>query len=317
MGKIVKNFLLLLLLVAPSAVFFAGQESKASNVAFAKEDTMEGEEDETEATVETDAADDDVGDTETAATDKDEPEESEDDQALKPSPDADTYVHFTRPSNPLELPAGKPVRILVGFTNKGNVDFVVDSMEASFRYPQDFSFFLQNFTTIHYNSVVEPRRQATFEYGFNPNEAFSSRPFGLSVLLNYKDAEGNVFQTAVFNETVQVTEPDDGLDGETFFMYIFLIAIVILLLFGAHQLFLTYGRKHLSRPRRKMEMGTQNSDIDYDWIPKETLQALNKSPRRSPKSPKSKQNGKQSSKSSKQSPRQRRSLRSSGSLGEE
>ena len=39
-----------------------------------------------------------------------------------------------------------------------------------------------------YNSAVEPKRQATFEYGFMTNEAFSGRPFGLTVLLNYKDA---------------------------------------------------------------------------------------------------------------------------------
>ena len=43
-----------------------------------------------------------------------------------------------------ELPAGKHVRLLVGFTNKGYGEFVVESMEASFRYPQDYSFFLQN-----------------------------------------------------------------------------------------------------------------------------------------------------------------------------
>ena len=44
----------------------------------------------------------------------------------------------------LELPAGKHVRLLVGFTNKGEGEFLVESMEASFRYPQDYSFFLQN-----------------------------------------------------------------------------------------------------------------------------------------------------------------------------
>jgi hypothetical protein len=27
--------------------------------------------------------------------------------------------------------------------------------------------------------------------------------------------EGNIFQDAVFNETVNVIEPDEGLDGET------------------------------------------------------------------------------------------------------
>ena len=40
---------------------------------------------------------------------------------------------------------------------------------------------------MNFGSVVEPKKQATFEYGFIPNEAFSSRPFGLAVLLNYKD----------------------------------------------------------------------------------------------------------------------------------
>ena len=38
-----------------------------------------------------------------------------------------------------------------------------------------------------FNRVVESKRQATFEYGFIPNEAFSARPFGLSVNIHYKD----------------------------------------------------------------------------------------------------------------------------------
>jgi translocon-associated protein subunit alpha len=38
----------------------------------------------------------------------------------------------------------------VGFTNKGYGEFTVESMEASFRYPQDYSFFLQNVSWIHY-----------------------------------------------------------------------------------------------------------------------------------------------------------------------
>lgn len=277
---------------------FAGQ-GKGSNVAFGQ-DSMEGEED--EATVETESVGDEdtPEEPETTVTGKDAEEgsdEEEDGDKVKPSPDADTFILFTKPSNPLELPAGKQVRILVGFTNKGKSDFMVDSMEASFRYPQDYSFFLQNFTTMPYGQVVEPNRQATFEYGFLPNEAFSSRPFGLSVTINYKDAEGKVFQNAVFNETIQVVEPDEGLDGETFFLYLFLAAIIILLLVGAQQIVASFGRKRLSKPRQPVEMGTQNSDVDYDWLPKETLQNLNKSPRRSPK----------------QSPRQRRNLRSSGS----
>ena len=47
-------------------------------------------------------------------------------------------------------------------------------------------FFFQ-FTEVALNRVVESKRQATFEYGFIPNEAFSARPFGLTVNVNYKD----------------------------------------------------------------------------------------------------------------------------------
>ncbi|GFS25510.1 translocon-associated protein subunit alpha [Elysia marginata] len=296
MAKFLGNFLLLLLLVLPTVILLS-EQGKSSNLAFAQ-DAMEGEDE--DGTVETEAGADEEG-TEDAqeAPLTDQEEEEEEVPTLKPSPDADTYILFTKPSNPLELPAGKQVRILVGFTNKGKVDFTVESMEASFRYPQDYSFFLQNFTAMAYNSLIEPQRQATFEYGFMPSEAFSSRPFGLSVILNYKDAEGAVFQSAVFNETVQVVEPDEGLDGETFFLYVFLAAIVVLLLVGVQQLVSNFGRKRLTKPRQPVEMGTQNSDVDYDWLPKETLQSLNKSPKRSPKP--------------KQSPRQRRNLRSSGS----
>lgn len=292
MGNLWRNLLFLALLMMPTLMMMANQ-GRGSNVAFA-EDTMEGEDD--DGTVETETAgDDDATEDTESLTEKEGSEEEE--AALKPSPDADTFVLFRKPANPLELPAGKQVRILVGFTNKGDSNFIVDNMEAAFRYPQDFTFFLQNFTTMPYNSNVVSKQQATFEYGFLPNDAFSGRPFGLTVLLNYRDAEGNIFQNAVFNETIQVVEADEGLDGETFFLYVFLAAIVVLLLVGAQQIFASFGKKRMSKPRAPVEMGTQNSDIDYDWIPKETLQHLNKSPRRSPK----------------QSPRQRRNLRSSGS----
>lgn len=44
----------------------------------------------------------------------------------------------------LEFPANEIVRFLVGFSNKGSQEFTVQSLEASFRYPQDFQFFIQN-----------------------------------------------------------------------------------------------------------------------------------------------------------------------------
>jgi translocon-associated protein subunit alpha len=86
-----------------------------------------------------------------------------------------------------ELPAGNLVEFLVGFTNKGSQDFILETVEASFRYPVDFSFYIQNFSTIAYNRAVKPNHEATLAYSFIPAEAFAGRPFGLNINLNYRD----------------------------------------------------------------------------------------------------------------------------------
>lgn len=48
-----------------------------------------------------------------------------------------------------DFPANEIVKFLMGFSNKGSTDnFVVESLDASFRYPQDFQFYIQNFTAL-------------------------------------------------------------------------------------------------------------------------------------------------------------------------
>ncbi|XP_040839955.1 translocon-associated protein subunit alpha isoform X3 [Ochotona curzoniae] len=113
-------------------------------------------------------------------------------------------------------------------------------------------------------------------------EPMGGRPFGLVINLNYKDFSGNVFQDAVFNQTVTVIEREDGLDGETVFMYMFLAGLGLLVLVGLHQLLESRKRK---RPIQKVEMGTSSqNDVDMSWIPQETLNQINKaSPRRLPR----------------------------------
>ena len=81
---------------------------------------------------------------------------------------------------------------------------------------------------------------------FTPSETFSSRQFGLTVNLRYRNADGKSFVNAIFNETINVVEPDEGLDGETFFLYIFLIAIVVLCLFGAFQFLSVFNKVFMS-----------------------------------------------------------------------
>ncbi|CAK6979890.1 translocon-associated protein subunit alpha isoform X2, partial [Scomber scombrus] len=166
-----------------------------------------------------------------------EEKEEEEEEALvgevKASPNADTTILFVKGD---DFPANNIVKFLLGFTNKGAENFVVESLDASFRYPQDYQFFIQNFTALQLGIVVPPSKQATFEYSFIPAEPMGGRPFGLVINLNYKDGNGNIFQDAVFNQTVTITEREDGLDGETIFMYVFLSGLGLLVVVGLHQL---------------------------------------------------------------------------------
>ncbi|XP_033617680.1 translocon-associated protein subunit alpha [Fukomys damarensis] len=205
------------------------------------------------------------------AEDKEEEDVSGEPEA---SPSADTTILFVKGE---DFPANNIVKFLVGFTNKGTEDFIVESLDASFRYPQDYQFYIQNFTALPLNTLVPPQRQATFEYSFIPAEPMGGRPFGLVINLNYKDLNGNVFQDAVFNQTVTVIEREDGLDGETIFMYMFLAGLGLLLIVGLHQLLESRKRK---RPIQKVEMGTASqNDVDLSWIPQETLNQIMQSRR--------------------------------------
>ena len=71
-------------------------------------------------------------------------EEEEDDGTLKKSADASTQILFIKPRDSANLPAGTVANVIVGFKNNGKADFKVNSMEGSFRYPQDFNYFIQN-----------------------------------------------------------------------------------------------------------------------------------------------------------------------------
>ena len=69
---------------------------------------------------------------------------------------------------------------------QGENDFVVESLEASFRYPMDFTYHIQNFSAIPYHKTVKPDQEATVAYSFIPADAFAGRPIGLSVNLAYR-----------------------------------------------------------------------------------------------------------------------------------
>jgi len=251
-------------LVLPAVIQIA---QVGHSVAHAEEDEVENEE---EGTVEE----------EPEATE--EATEGEDEGGKKNvSPFAKTLLVFTKPaqsqlSGSVELPAGRIVEFLVGFENKGSSDFVVETLDASFRYPMDFSYHIQNFSAIQYHKTVKASQEATIAYSFVPADAFAGRPIGLTINLAYRDLEGNFFFDPVFNETVQIVEFDEGFDTELFFMYVFIAAVCILLIFLAFS-FGSKGKK--PTVSKVVETGTGNDDVDFEWIPKSALRTPKTSPR--------------------------------------
>lgn len=229
---------------------------------------------------------------ETATTGKDAPADDEEEiSGISQSPDAVTTVLF--PDYPdKNLPAGKVIYVVVGLQNKGDDDFIVSTIDASLRYPQDYSYTIQNFTGNQYNRVVQPGVEASFLYAFHPHESYGGRPFGLTVMMMYNDANGNQFGSGVFNETITFKELEETFDGETFFLYVLLAAIGLLVIFGCNYALNNSKLKKLV-PKITPEIGTQNdrNDVDYDWLPKETTTEFSKaSPRQSPRQRKLKRN---------------------------
>ena len=72
-----------------------------------------------------------------------ETEGEETEEKILASPFVKTNVLFTDPES-IEFPAGKIVKLLVGFHNNGTSSFLVEGVEGSFRYPQDFTYYIQN-----------------------------------------------------------------------------------------------------------------------------------------------------------------------------
>merc|ERR1712083_1281422 len=268
----IPQLLMLVLLVLPMVMVSENGMVKA------EEDELEEEE---EGVVEEEEGAEAGDDTAEEATEEDEGKKTT-------SPDADTTWVFTKPpgTSNLELPAGQITEFLVGFTNKGEQEMIVDSLEASLRYPMDFTFHIQNFSAIAYAKTVKPKQQATVAYSFIPADAFAGRPIGLTINLNYRDAAGNFFIDPVFNETVQIVEFDEGFDTETFFMYVCIAGGLVLLLFLGFNLL---SGKKTSRPQKVVETGTEGEDgVDYEWIPKSALRSTPASGKTSPRQRKNK-----------------------------
>ncbi|XP_018667241.2 translocon-associated protein subunit alpha [Ciona intestinalis] len=293
MFRNLSKFSLLFLLVFPTVMLvekqgLASAEDAAEDEVMNEDEGEAVEEDEDESVVEEEGETEDPN---IAATEEETEDEAEPITAHR---EAETAIIFNSGVEP-EIIAGKKASGLIHFSNTGSNNFIITSIDGSFRYPQDFSYVIQNFSVIAPNKMIDAGKEGSFQYDFLPGELAGGRSFGLLINVNYKDTEENIYKDAVYNQTIQVLENEEGVDAETFFMYIMLMALGFLGLFGLYHLVGSKGRKTKKRSAPSVtatspngnvvETGT-NGPVDYKWIPEETLKAMNKgspSPGRSPR----------------------------------
>lgn len=137
--------------------------------------------------------------------------------------DIDIVYMFTR-SRATGFAAGVNHKLLLGFRNSGVSSVSVSQISGSLNAPQQFSFYVENFTEISYMTVVEPDKEASFEYMFSLEPQHAGHTYTLCFTVFYSDI-AEKYATTFFNTTVAILDPGGFLDAQTFFMYVLLVGI--------------------------------------------------------------------------------------------
>jgi len=184
---------------------------------------------------------------------------------LVASPDAVTSFVFPRfPER--QFPSGEPVEILTGFYNKGKEIFNITKIAASFNYPLDYSYYIQNFTTKEYGLAVAPGDEISVSYVFKPDPLLEPREFGLVVSVFYQDSQKTNWTSVAFNSTVDMVESGGGVDAQTFFTYLGIIAFLGLSGFLLSGVLSSWVKKH-KRKGGRYEVGTKAPrEVQNEWL---------------------------------------------------
>jgi len=195
-----------------------------------------------------------------------------DDEAAKlvASPDAITTSVFPRFPNG-KFPSGERVEVLVGFRNKGSKSFNITAIDASFNYPLDYNYYIQNFTEEEYGIVVPSGEEVTASYSFQPDPLLEMRDFGLVVSVFYNDIESNGqpstnWTTTLFNSTVDIVEAEGGVDAQAFFAYLAVVAVAGLGVYVLYRNLSAWTKRQKKKSTTPSERTDAAQDIDDDWL---------------------------------------------------
>jgi len=157
--------------------------------------------------------------------DVDEIVDDDEDYEIGPSDDIETAFMFPEyPENKLAL--GEIIKVLFLFNNKGDSIFNVTHVMASLRSPYDYNYHIQNFSIMPVGILVQPGRQASFEYLFKPDPNLDPEEFWLTTEVIYNSSEDRMYKNAIFNGTVELIEKGTEVDVKRFFKYLMTFAIL-------------------------------------------------------------------------------------------
>ena len=140
--------------------------------------------------------------------------------------DIDTVTIF--PDYPAggSLHSGEPLKVLLGFRNNGESPMNVSHIAGSVNAPMQYSFYVMNFTVAEYLSVVEPGKEASFEYQFYLDPVLAGHDFTVAFTAFYQD-DTEKYASTFYNSTISVLDPVRVFDAQTAFMYLALFGLVL------------------------------------------------------------------------------------------
>lgn len=162
------------------------------------------------------------------------------------------------------FPAGEEIEVLLAFQNKDEEKSLnVSMIGASLNVPQEFSYYVQNYTAFEYGSLVEPNEQISLLYSFTPDAALEQRDFQIAVTVFYSDAEDIKYSTTFLNHTIEIGNPIGGLDSRTFFTYLLGFGFVLLVVLVVYR---TMSAPNTTKYSKRSNFAAASEEsVDNEW----------------------------------------------------
>jgi len=194
---------------------------------------------------------------------KPEGDDEEKEVELKPSPHVSTAIIFPDFAEK-KFTLSDKVTLLVGIKNTGETALNITGVQTRLHSPFDYKYIIQNFTYREVGMTVEPRREASLEYVFQPDKGLEPIEYHLSAYIDYNDSAQIEYRSFVYNDTVELIEKSSSFDAKQFFSYFMLLGGV-----GLVGYILWSVSKPVSKPSRSaaVERGTRadSATVQQDW----------------------------------------------------